>query len=170
MLASTVDLYKNPRGHYNTTQFQAWAVARRAMKFSWNNLRLKFLPPIVMSIVTLPFKLDLSVGFPESPFEPDMFVEGGFLYETPLNHSIRMLPSGCTHSILVNAGWLASHFLESDRQGYMALREVLNIAKKENATYKASNSAKAAGDVQEEGVTPKDRDISSTSGDNHQGK
>jgi hypothetical protein len=119
----------------------------------------------------MPIHIDLEKGLTESPFDPAMFMEGGWLYEQPLNHAIRLQPAGCRYSMLVNAGYFANNFLESDRQGYEALREVIRLAKEEaNSTYQIKNRADSAKKVQAQGTTNPERSVCGTSGDDSKGE
>ncbi len=171
MLASVIDNYRNSRAHFNTTQFNAWAVARRCMRFSRHNLTLRFVPPIVVSVAVMPISMKFEEGMTESPFDPKMFMEGGFLYEEPLNHYIRIQPFNRSYTFLVNAGYLANNFLESERQGYEALREVINLAKKEDhTTHKTPGTKRTTSKVQEESSAEQERDSSRSDRDDSKGE
>ena len=116
--------YTNPNQLYNSCHFVAWGLAQRLQRLGWHNLKYRFLPPEVHSIMVHPMDMQIEL---EEAFTREMFVPGGFLHEVPLNHYIIFE----NPTFLINVGYLWHHFAISDDFGYSEYARMLELAKKE---------------------------------------
>ena len=110
---------------YNVPQFIAVALSYRLEKWTWNNWRYKFRPPVMKSVQLWPHQDATFEDGYENPFDHRMFHIGGSLHDKPLNHYI-VMETAKGKRISVNAGHLAQYFLVSERAGYAELSRIIN--------------------------------------------
>lgn len=146
MLGSTIENHTHNDTLYNCTHAQAWAIGWVISRWSiWNVLQL-FRPPVLASVAIVPKNKDLVD--PTDTFELSMFHKGGTFENTPLNHYLRLQRRGSKHYFFVNAGFLLNQFILGPRNGFSILKELINLAEKELATY--DNASEESFDIIQE--------------------
>lgn len=164
MRLETIANYTAEPASANTTHLIAYLCARRLGKWSWYNIRHWFKPPRVLSITLLPKD---ATGASEE-FTEEMFAKNGFLYDIPLNHFVRIEPYPGGESTLINCAFLTRQFMYSESNGYAALKEIINLAKKEATRSRVSSQAQTT--VSEESVENEEGSVRTVSRDASEGE
>lgn len=129
MKATTIENHTNPKPAYNCTHLQAWLLGYAVTSWGWHNLLHWFRPPVLESVAIVPQNKDLVD--PDDIFEPYMFQPKGTFFDVPLNNYLRLSLRGYDGTFLINAGFLLNQFMISRRNGFTALKDLLQHAKEE---------------------------------------